>query len=636
MSDASVPLPDAPSPAPLGAPPPAARRRAPTLARLACVVLGAVLELLVAPPGPAPALVFVMDAPFLVLLFTARRRWAAWAFVYGFARFATGLWWLWYVNPWMIVGAAAVLAGVWTLWGLVLRAGARRRVPFLPLVAVTAVGEEMLQACVMGASGMPWPARSLAFAAWPDLVGFSAYFGAYGLSALAAATSAWASGLPGLLRDDGFRAARVRGLVASGVLLALAGGAAWFYGAASRGFVAARLEGPGAPAARTDPLVIVQASILQDMKNAKEQNADDILARHLRRTTEALERLNDEHQRALAVLWPETMIPWPFVSRELAQRFPHAFEAQHSVLRAIRDAVPAGQPSRFLLGVNHYFVGAKGPQAGLYDHDSTDAVVYVDLTALPDEAPDPMAWPADGRWPWEQVPGRHEKVVLVPWGEYTPGGTVLPFLRTLRDGISIIPEITPGDPDQAPFQLGWAPPERPGGPNRAVLAGSIVCFEVAFPSRCRAWRQAGATVLLNAGNYGWYGDSTMPAQVLALAKLRAAETAVTVVIAGNTGPSCIVDPSGRLRTQVLREGRTQFVEGWCAGPLYADPGYETLYLRWGNTPWAVAAGGLLLAAFLGRRRVRDEAELPSGPSVGRTAAGGPSAGADATAGRGPG
>ena len=80
-------------------------------------------------------------------------------------RFATGLWWLWYVNPWMIVGAAAVLAGVWTLWGLLLRVGARRRVPFLPLVAVTAVGEEMLQACVMGASGMPWPARSLAFAA---------------------------------------------------------------------------------------------------------------------------------------------------------------------------------------------------------------------------------------------------------------------------------------------------------------------------------------------------------------------------------------------------------------------------------------------------------------------------------------
>ena len=290
--------------------------------------------------------------------------------------------------------------------------------------------------------------------------------------------------------------------------------------------------------------------------------------------------------------------------------------------------MPAGQPSRFLLGVNHFLVGAKGPQAALWDHDSTDAVVFVDLRDLPDETPDPAAWPSDGRWPWEQVPSRHEKVVLVPWGEYTPGGSYLPFLRGLRDQISIIPEITPGDPDQAPFELALAPPERPGGPNRRVLAGSIVCFEVAFPSRCRAWRQAGATVLLNAGNYGWYGDSTMPAQVLALARLRAAELAVTVVIAGNTGPSCIVDPTGRVRTQVVRDGKTQFVEGWCAGPLYADPGYETLYLRWGNTPWAVAAGGLLLAVFLGRRRVRDERGVPLGPSVEPSTAGpqgGPSA-----------
>jgi apolipoprotein N-acyltransferase len=599
--------------APDAAPGPTPR---PQALRLACLVfLGAALELLVAPPGPTPALVFVLDAPFLLLLFTARRRWAAWAFLYGFARFATGLWWLWYVNPWMIVGSAAVLGAVVTVTGLVLRLGVRGRVPFLPLVAVTAVGQEIAQAYVMGASGMPWPARSLAFAAWPDLVGFASYFGAYGLSALAAATSAWASGLPGLLLHDGGRGPRARGLAASGVLLAVVFGLAWFYGASARSYVGGRLEGAGAVAARTDPLVIVQAAILQDMKNAKEQNADDILGRHLRLTEEALARLEDERQRPVAVLWPETMIPWPFVSRELAQRFPPVWDAQHSVLRAIRDTVPAGQPSRFLLGVNHYFVGAKGPQDDLYAHDSTDAVVFVDLQALPDEAPDPATWPADGRWPWEQAPGRHEKVVLVPWGEYTPGGTHLPFLRALRDRISIIPEITPGDPAQAPFLLTLAPPERAGGPNRSVLAGSIVCFEVAFPARCRAWRRAGATVLLNAGNYGWYGDSTMPAQVLALAQLRAAETAVTVVIAGNTGPTGIVDPTGRVRTQVIRDGRTQFVEGWCAGTLYADPGYETLYLRWGDTPWGVATGGLLLLAFFRRRRVRDEANVDSGPSV---------------------
>jgi hypothetical protein len=73
----------------------------------------------------------------------------------------------------------------------------------------------------------------------------------------------------------------------------------------------------------------------------------------------------------------------------------------------------------------------------------------------------------------------------------------------------------------------------------------------------------------------------------------------------------IVDPKGDVRTRVTRGGKTQFVEGWCAGPLYVDPGYETGYLRWGDLPWAVAAGGLVIVTFVRRRRVRDEAGLPS-------------------------
>src|SRR5204863_43474 len=137
---------------------------------------------------------------------------------------------------------------------------------------------------------------------------------------------------------------------------------------------------------------------------------------------------------------------------------------------------------------------------------------------------------------------------------------VLPFLRKGRDLVSVIPEITAGDEDQRPFVLEDAlPPARPGGANRRVLAGTVICFEIAFPARCRAWRRAGATVLLNAGNYGWFGDTGMPAQVLAMAKLRAAELNVTFVVAGNTGPTAIVDPAGRVRAQVARsaDGKTQ-------------------------------------------------------------------------------
>jgi apolipoprotein N-acyltransferase len=193
----------------------------------------------------------------------------------------------------------------------------------------------------------------------------------------------------------------------------------------------------------------------------------------------------------------------------------------------------------------------------------------------------------------------------VPWGEYTPLGDALPFLRKGRDLVSVIPEITAGSRDQRPFVLEDSlPPARAGGPNRRVLAGTVICFEIAFPARCREWRRAGATVLLNAGNYGWFGDTGMPAQVLAMAKLRAAELNATVVVAGNTGPTAIVDPAGRVSVQVAREGdgKTQFVEGVISGPLWADEGYTTTYTLVGDWPWGVAGLALFLWVVLASRR----------------------------------
>jgi apolipoprotein N-acyltransferase len=138
-----------------------------------------------------------------------------------------------------------------------------------------------------------------------------------------------------------------------------------------------------------------------------------------------------------------------------------------------------------------------------------------------------------------------------------------------------------------------------------VLAGTVICFEIAFPARCRTWRREGATVLLNAGNYGWFGDTGMPAQVLALGKLRATELNVTVAIAGNTGPSAIIDPAGRVTSQVVRDGKSQFVEGWCEGPLWSDPGYATTYSIVGEWPWVVLGAGLVAWAFARRRRGGD-------------------------------
>jgi apolipoprotein N-acyltransferase len=582
------------------------------LERLLLIVIGCVFETLATPPGPAPALVFVQDAPFLLLLWhRGGERWKRWAFVYGFVRFAVGMRWLAQVHWSMGFAAAFILAFTQLAWGGAIRALVRRRVPYLPVVAVTAVLQEMSQTVVMGSSGMPWPARPLAFVAWPAFIGAASMFGAYGLSALAAVGSAWASGLPGLVHRDGWRFERIRGLIATSLALgALVAVVAW-NGMLHTDEVSVRLDGLRPIATKTAPLVVIQGSIEQHLKNEHSDHdvGNEILDRHLRLTSEALARLLDEHTDALAVLWPETMIPWPFLSRDLAQRFPDAptggsWQDEHAVLSAIRDAVPPGATTRFLLGVNHFFEGRSGKHDDPRDCDEHDSVIFVDVAQVPQKPPDPANWPATGLWPWEFAPGRHDKVVLVPWGEYAPGGSFIPGVRWIRDRVSIIPEITPGDPDQEPFLLALAPGETPDAPRRKVLAGTVVCFEIAFPARCRSWRDRGATVLLNAGNYAWYGDTDMPAQVQALARLRAAELAVTVVVAGNTGPSCIIDPAGAVRTLFVRGGRTQFVEGWCAGPLWSDPSYRTLYSRWGDIPWFVMGGLLLLAGLLRGRQGR--------------------------------
>jgi hypothetical protein len=200
--------------------------------RVALILLGAAIEWLATPPGPAPALVFVQDVPFLLLLWhRGGRGWGRWAWAYAFVKFATGLHWIVEVHWTMVISAPFVLAFGYLLWGFTVRTLVRRGAPYLATVGVTAALEEMLQTVIQGASGMPWPARSLVYTAWPSLTGACAWFGAYGLSALGAATSAWASGLPSLLVADGMRDVRARRLVSSGLAMAALVLGAWWLGA---------------------------------------------------------------------------------------------------------------------------------------------------------------------------------------------------------------------------------------------------------------------------------------------------------------------------------------------------------------------------------------------------------------------
>jgi apolipoprotein N-acyltransferase len=134
--------------------------------------------------------------------------------------------------------------------------------------------------------------------------------------------------------------------------------------------------------------------------------------------------------------------------------------------------------------------------------------------------------------------------------------------------------------------------------------GAFICFESAFEDVSRSLRAAGASVLVNLSNDGWYGRPGPFGRTIGLAQhpahlvMRAVEHRTGVVRAANTGPSIIVGPSGRvLATTSLLTTELLVADV----PLARD---LTAYARAGDVVGPIcAAGVLVLLLVLAARRV---------------------------------
>jgi len=124
--------------------------------------------------------------------------------------------------------------------------------------------------------------------------------------------------------------------------------------------------------------------------------------------------------------------------------------------------------------------------------------------------------------------GRYDKVHRVPFGEYIPARGLLSRVVNLAQvPADAVPGHGPGLLHSGAHQL-----------------GVIISYEVFFPDRARAAVLAGGQLLLLPTNAASYTGPAVPAEEVAASRLRALETARTVVQAAPTGYSALINETG--------------------------------------------------------------------------------------------
>jgi apolipoprotein N-acyltransferase len=172
----------------------------------------------------------------------------------------------------------------------------------------------------------------------------------------------------------------------------------------------------------------------------------------------------------------------------------------------------------------------------------------------------------------------YDKQHLVPFGEYLPLRDILARLgldKLAHGAVDFIPGTGP-----RVVALPNLPPFRP-----------LICYEIIFPREVGiSGDNTNPEWLLNLTNDAWFGANFGPQQHLAIARVRAVEQGLPVVRVANTGISAVIDPYGRIISQLPLAA---------AGVIDSNLPFalpKTLYARVGDGIFALLC--LLLIGFL--------------------------------------
>ena len=174
---------------------------------------------------------------------------------------------------------------------------------------------------------------------------------------------------------------------------------------------------------------------------------------------------------------------------------------------------------------------------------------------------------------------RYDKMYLVPFGEFVP--SMFTWVNRITN-------------ESGDFEPGKAIVVSTVNGHRI---GTFLCYESAFPHQVRHFSAAGAEVLVNLTNDGYFGRTRAREQHLLIARMRAAENNRWVLRPTNDGITVSIDPAGRIVNRhpehQQRAGRLSF--SWISE--------QTFYTRHGDWfTWTCLAVTLVLALVMMLRR----------------------------------
>ena len=174
----------------------------------------------------------------------------------------------------------------------------------------------------------------------------------------------------------------------------------------------------------------------------------------------------------------------------------------------------------------------------------------------------------------------YSKFHMVPFGEFIPLKPLLGWIYKTLLHMPLV-DLSPGHATQRPLSV--------AGQKVAVN----ICYEDAFGEEIIR-QLPEATLLVNASNVAWFGNSLAPHQHLQMSQARAMETGRMMLRATNTGATAIIGTDGSIQAQVPLF-KLASLDSQAQGHVGTTP-----YVRWGN--WPVISLILLTLGLLWMRK----------------------------------